>query len=69
MEKRIIPGLHQGIGSDPQISQNRIEVECNRDEDRERVTYFEWWKKALLFWMDNSEWIKSSLLNLWPVSL
>lgn len=42
MEQRIIPDLHRGIDGDSQISQNRMgydEIECNRNKDRERVTY------------------------------
>lgn len=42
MEQRIIPDLHRGIDGDFQITQNRMgydEIECNRNKDRERVTY------------------------------
>lgn len=38
----IIPDLRRGIDGDSQISQNRMwydEIECNRNKDRERVTY------------------------------
>lgn len=42
MEQRIIPDLHRGIDGDLKITQNRMgydEIECNRNKDREGVTY------------------------------